>query len=294
MVSQGLRAVDIKEAWEQRDDRHYLQPNTAVRDEGICAEGLMLNSEGKNTGGGQIIGLLRPWERATGTRQCEDDPSCLSSVLPPQGHSSMKDKSVRKRAPHVTCAMSQRLMVFIKGLTLTQKKEKNLWGNKIIIKKNNWVESFAPLSPLSPPFSSNPGDKKRIIRGRDFPCWNAWRKANADTNEDQTVILQEKEIPCHSKYTSIILRPVSSYLWARYNWQHILTTVCGQIIYMIMGCSTCCCDCRCVCMTESMPLIHAAHLKDYSYSVWWNKDLIYAWGLPSISDRNDTFIVLVP
>lgn len=133
MVSQGLRAVDIKEAWEQRDDTHYL-PSIAVGGEGICAEGLMSNSEGRNTGGRQIVGLLRPWERATGTRRSEDDPSCLSSVLLPQGHSSMKDKSVRKREPHVTRAMSERLMIFIRSLTLT-KERTNLWGNKIIIKK---------------------------------------------------------------------------------------------------------------------------------------------------------------
>lgn len=30
MVSRGLRAEDIKEAWEQRDDTHYLPPETPV------------------------------------------------------------------------------------------------------------------------------------------------------------------------------------------------------------------------------------------------------------------------
>lgn len=51
------------------------------------------------------LGSFRPLEHATGTRQCEDDPSCLSSVLPLQDHSSMKDKSVRKResVEHMYC-----------------------------------------------------------------------------------------------------------------------------------------------------------------------------------------------
>lgn len=94
----GLRAEDIKEAWEQRDDTHCLQPKTAVRGyRGYVlragAERLML----KNTVGRLVAGFFRPWEHATGTRQYEGDPSCLSSVLPLQGHSSMKDKSVRKK-----------------------------------------------------------------------------------------------------------------------------------------------------------------------------------------------------
>lgn len=102
MVSRGLRARDIKEAWEQRDDTHCLQPQTAVREQEICAEGRFWEADAKflgekNTVGRLVAGSLRPWERATGPRRHEDDPSCLSSVLPLPGHSSMTDISVRKR-----------------------------------------------------------------------------------------------------------------------------------------------------------------------------------------------------
>ena len=57
----------------------------------------ILRREKKNTVGRSFAGFLRPWEHATGTRQCGDDPSCLSSVLLPQGRSSMKDRSVIER-----------------------------------------------------------------------------------------------------------------------------------------------------------------------------------------------------
>lgn len=84
---------------KKRWDMVYSPPLRASRRGCVLTGGteqLMLNSGGKNIAGRPPAGSLRPWEHATGPRQCEDDPSCLSSVSLLQGHFSMKGKSARE------------------------------------------------------------------------------------------------------------------------------------------------------------------------------------------------------